>query len=102
MEGLVAIIMVFSVPLAAILSHHRQQMARFQGGAGRGMFEELRAEIDMLRQEVRSLRDTSTQYDLSFDTALQRMDDRVEKLEKARIGQQAQPEEQTVMLGAQK
>ena len=40
----------------------------------------LRAEIEAMRQEMRSLRDTTTQYDLSFDTALQNMEKKVEIL----------------------
>jgi uncharacterized protein YlxW (UPF0749 family) len=46
----------------------------------------LQAQVEALRQEVRSLRDTTMQYDLSFDTALQRMEARVESLER-RTGQ---------------
>ena len=43
--------------------------------------EALRAEIAALRAQVTDLRDTTTQYDLSFDTALQRMERRVEQME---------------------
>ncbi|HZO91588.1 MAG TPA: hypothetical protein VFB38_24920 [Chthonomonadaceae bacterium] len=42
----------------------------------------VRAAIEELRAEVRSLRDTTTQYDLSFDAALQRMEHRMEGLER--------------------
>ena len=38
-------------------------------------------EIAGLKQEVAELRDTATRYDLSFDTALQRIDRRVDHLE---------------------
>ncbi|MCW3100699.1 MAG: hypothetical protein JWL77_6317 [Chthonomonadaceae bacterium] len=43
--------------------------------------EALRAEISALRTQIMELRDTTTQYDLSFDTALQRMERRVEQME---------------------
>jgi hypothetical protein len=73
---------VFSVPLLAIWTHHRRKMEelrlRLPGGGDQGV----RAEIDALRQEVRALRDTCTQYDLSFDTALQRMEQRVQGIER--------------------
>jgi predicted nucleic acid-binding Zn-ribbon protein len=48
----------------------------------------VREELAALRQQIDDLRDTSTQYDLSFDTALQRMERRVEHLEQQqnRIG----------------
>lgn len=43
--------------------------------------EALRAEVAALRQQMSSLHDTTTQYDLSFDSALQRMERRVERVE---------------------
>ena len=43
--------------------------------------EALRAEVAALRAQIMELRDTTTQYDLSFDTALQRMERRVEQME---------------------
>ncbi len=42
----------------------------------------LKAAIEELQAEVRSLRDTTTQYDLSFDAALQRMESQVQGLER--------------------
>jgi hypothetical protein len=40
------------------------------------------AAVESLRTEMRQLRDTTMQYDLSFDTALQRMESRMENLER--------------------
>lgn len=40
--------------------------------------------VELLRKEVDQLRDTTTRYDLSFDTALQRLEARVGYLEGAR------------------
>ena len=39
-----------------------------------------RAEFAALRAELASLRDTTTQYDLSFDTSLQRLERRVDQM----------------------
>ena len=33
--------------------------------------------VEALRQEVAGLRDTTTRYDMSFDTALQRLESRI-------------------------
>lgn len=41
----------------------------------------LREEVRTLRDDLISLRDTATQYDMSFDSALQRIDRRVEQVE---------------------
>ena len=49
--------------------------------------------IEALRKEVADLRDTSTRYDVSFDTALQRMESRIAAVER-RTGKIEQ--EQTV------
>jgi hypothetical protein len=66
----------------ALWSRHERRMTELrlthqhQGDAN------LRATVEALQQEVRALRETSTQYDLSFDAALQRMESRVEGLER--------------------
>lgn len=39
-------------------------------------------EIEALRNEIREMRDTTMRYDLSFDTALHRLEDRFEALER--------------------
>jgi hypothetical protein len=78
---LTAILCIFGIPLSAIWTAHRRQILEMQlrlrqeGDAG------VRAAIEELRTEIRSLRDTTMQYDLSFDTALQRMERRVEGVE---------------------
>jgi len=80
--GLVAVSLIFGIPIVKIWTDHQRKVLemklqlRNQGDTG------LRAEFEALKQEVRSLRDTSTQYDLSFDTALVRMEHRVEGVER--------------------
>lgn len=96
--GLVAVVLIFGSPIIAVWSGHQRKMLELrlqmqnQGDAG------LRSEVEALRQEVRSLRDTSMQYDLSFDTALQRLEKRVEGVERRGIA--AVPESNTINLGA--
>ena len=81
--GLIAIVMTFSVPLTVIWSSHQRKMAELrlkmqQGGQDNA----LRATVEALREEVRALRDTTMQYDLSFDTALQNIEHRVQGVER--------------------
>jgi hypothetical protein len=60
--------------------------------------EALKAELEATRQELRNLRDTSMQYDISFDTALGRMENRVAHVER-RVGVNASGSEaETVTL----
>lgn len=82
----VAIIVIFAVVLVisamAIITEHLQKMAKIKAqGQQRGNEEILKA-VETLRREVAQLRDTTTQYDVSFDSALQRIESRVESLER--------------------
>lgn len=43
---------------------------------------DVRAELQALREEVAKLRDTSTKFDLSFDAGLTRLEERVSRVEK--------------------
>ncbi len=61
---------------------HRTELAKMKIEAQNKGDANVRAAIDELRAEMRALKDTTMQYDLSFDTALQRMEHRVEGLER--------------------
>lgn len=97
LAGIVAILCMFGIPLSAIWTSHRRKVLELQLQLRGQGDNNLRAELEALRQEVRSLRDTSMQYDLSFDTALQRMEQRVERMERG--GQQVQSQEQMQVGG---
>lgn len=57
--------------------------------------------VESLRKEVEQLRDTTTRYDLSFDTALQRLEARVGHLESTRSTTYAETEPvQTAGIGS--
>jgi hypothetical protein len=87
---------IMAVPIVAILTSHWRAVLelklqhRTQGGTASDA-------IEALRREMAELRDTSTRFDVSFDTALQRMDDRMAALEQ-RVGRaaQASPEVQSL------
>ncbi len=65
---------------------HRSKVAEMKLQARATADTNVQGTLDALRQEMRAeiqaLRDTTTQYDLSFDTALQRMERRVEGVER--------------------
>ena len=61
---------------------HRVKMAEIKGPPrGSSVDIATQAAIEELRQEVRQLRDTTMRYDMSFDTALTRMEERVDRIE---------------------
>lgn len=69
-----------SIPLFNLWTKHQREMLqlRLQMQQGNGNSN---TEIEALRQEVQALRETSMQYDLSFDAALQRVEQRVARVE---------------------
>ena len=81
LPGVLAILMVFGIPMLAIWTGHRRKMLELQLQMRGQVDTNANAEIAALREEVRALRDTTMQYDLSFDAALQRMERRVQDLE---------------------
>ena len=78
--GLAAVLMMFGIPIVAIITGHQRKMAemKFKGGGAEG---NVIKEIHELKQQFSELRDTTTRYDLSFDAALQRIESRVGHLE---------------------
>lgn len=86
--------MVLLIPIIAIVTHHRRQMAQMRIETVQRQNPELRAELAALRAEIHALRDTTTQYDLSFDTALQHMERRLSAVERKSVGQTEEPQAQ--------
>jgi division protein CdvB (Snf7/Vps24/ESCRT-III family) len=94
-EELTAIIvsgMVFAVPITAIITSHQRKLADIKARMGTGNdtaaastirseVSSLRVELNSLRNEVASLRDTTTTFDMSFDAAISRLEQRVERLD---------------------
>ena len=80
--------LAFGVGGLAILLEHLQKMAKIKAESNRVGSAEVAQAIDSLRKEIADLRDTTTKYDLSFDSALQRLEGRVGRLEEA---QRAKP-----------
>ena len=74
---------VSSIIPMLIWTHHRRKMEELRMQRGRIVSEDIRTEFATIRAEIRDLRDTAMQYDLSFDTALQQMDRRMNKLERS-------------------
>src|SRR5437762_2626724 len=94
--GLVAVVLIFGIPIVKIWTDHQRKVLEMKLQLKNHGDTGLRGELEALRDEVRSLRDTSMQYDLSFDTALQRMEQRVEGIERRAL--QSASEDQ-VQLG---
>jgi biopolymer transport protein ExbB/TolQ len=86
------VLIVMSVGALAIITEHIQKLARIKADAEKRTDRRTGEALEALRQEVAALRDTTTQYDLSFDAALQRLESRLGHVEErvARLEQQSQ------------
>ncbi len=69
----------------------RQKIAEMKLQSMQRADQSLMAELQQLKDQMAELRDTTTKYDLSFDTALQRLESRMGGVEQRvqRIEQQA-------------
>lgn len=86
--GLTAVLLIFGTPIIAILSTHHRKLVEIKARMKARLDQEVKAEIQALRQEIMELRDTTSQYDIGFDNSLkqletqvQQMDQRVRRLE---------------------
>ncbi len=86
MQDTLAVTLIFGIPIVAIVTSHMRRMAELKLRLRQTAANAGSEEIAKLRAEIQELRDTTTRYDLSFDTMLQRLESRVERLEgQARI-----------------
>ncbi|MBM3495214.1 MAG: hypothetical protein FJX72_12965 [Armatimonadetes bacterium] len=100
--------LIFSMPLLAIWTEHRRKMveltARLKAQSSSG--GQAQDQMRDLGRQLAELRSTATEFDLSFDAALQRlesrmdlMDERLKRLEGVRASEPVTASEQ-VRLGA--
>ncbi|HVK06101.1 MAG TPA: hypothetical protein VM490_21710 [Armatimonadaceae bacterium] len=66
--------------LAIFLSHQRG-LAKIKAQSQNNVSESVRAELDEMRRQMAELRDTTTKFDISFDAAISRLEDRVDRVE---------------------
>lgn len=78
---IVAIVFGCGVAAIAIISKTILQVARMRQGNAGAASESIRQELEALRRQMAELRETTTNYDLSFDAALQRMESRTGAME---------------------
>ena len=78
MVEVLAIVCLFGLP---VWFHHQRKMAEMRMGRGDQAGQGLMAEMLHLRSQMAELRDTTTKYDMSFDSALQRIESRTGNLE---------------------
>jgi hypothetical protein len=96
------------IPIVAILvgtlTKHQKDMAEIKARTGNtGTNDEVLKEVKAMRAEMAELRDTTTKFDMSFDAAITRLEQRVDRLEDVNATPQtrvtpAPQEQETVSL----
>jgi hypothetical protein len=71
----------FAFVFAIARMKQQARIAELQMMRGQGVDGNVASEIRQLREQLHELRDTTTRYDMSFDSALQRLESRVSHLE---------------------
>ncbi len=72
---------IMAVPIVAIVSSHKRKILELQLKQGNKTSDSVIEEIRDLKRQITELRDTTTRYDMSFDTALQRLEGRMNAME---------------------
>ena len=75
---------------------HRTRIAELKINAPKPGSGTSSIELETLRDEVRRLRDITTQYDMSFDSALQSIEQRVQKIETTAAVRSSESEHQRI------
>src|SRR3989442_1419990 len=97
--AIVAIVMVFGVGAIAVVTEHFQKMAKIRANAEGKDRKAITEAIEDLRRELCDLRDTTTKYDMSFDSALQRLESRMNHMEQRADGNERTDSRTTVQAG---
>ena len=74
-------IVALCIPISAIITAHLREMARIKVRGASGLSNEVRAELNEMKSQLAALRDTTTKFDMTFDAALERLEQRVDRVE---------------------
>jgi cell division protein ZapA (FtsZ GTPase activity inhibitor) len=80
--GVVAIALMFgAIPITAMVTYHQRKMAEIKARMGGANADEVKSALNAVRDEVSALRETTTKFDMSFDAAITRLEQRVDHIE---------------------
>jgi hypothetical protein len=82
-DGIVLLIpiMALSIPIIAIVAAFKHKSEELRIKAGMMGDANVASQLREIQNQITELRDTTTRYDMSFDSALQRIESRVGNLE---------------------
>jgi hypothetical protein len=71
--------LIIALTVIGTRAWQKVEALKFQSMQGKS---ELASTVETLKREVAQLRDTTTRYDMAFDTALERLESRIAQVEK--------------------
>ena len=97
--GIPSLTLFALLPMSMVFTHHRRKMEQLRLQRDNLLSQHIVNEFVAVREEIKALRDTSMQYDLSFDTALHQIERRINGLERETYHAPVVPPVQNVTLG---
>ena len=105
--GIIAVTGLFGWIPVAVWWKHRIRLEEIRNQRGAGVADETLSALREMQRELRDLRETTTKFDLSFDAGLDRLEERVGRVEERTVvptayrnGTAASMDEpQTVLMG---
>lgn len=99
---ILGVIFIGIVAIIGVSAWHKQELEKIRMRKGNEgtvqLSDELRAELNALKEQVLALRDTTTKFDLSFDAALDNMEERMKRVEERQLAQSYQTSDDTQKL----
>ena len=80
-EAILIPIAFFGFIIALVSMRNKQRLEEMKVLRGQGAGTEVTNELQQLKRQVQELRDVTTQYDMSFDNALHRVEGRMAGVE---------------------
>jgi len=97
--GIPGVTLFAVLPMYGMYTYHKRKMEQLRLQRDNLLSQHVADEFAAVREEIRALRDTSMQYDISFDTALHQMERRINGLERETYHIPNVPPAQNVTLG---
>ena len=69
------------IPIVAIITSHQRKLAEIKARMTSGLSAEVRAELNEIKEQLASLRETTTRFDMAFDAALTRLESRMDDVD---------------------
>jgi hypothetical protein len=79
--ALIIPILIFSIPLLAIWTKHKQKMEEIKTQRNQGLNSDVQAKLDALQRQIVEIKDQSSRFDLALDASQDRLEERIAFLE---------------------